>query len=128
MADLQSRAVRLLADVPRVDPPFPQMPPPVEPLPPVVLPPVPRPLPHKAKQSQVRGDGVPDWVPEPHRAAALVAVMIPGPSQVKTEIVVTATLARLIEAAEDARLNHDGTKLLFSAWGCEVNLESPEGT
>jgi len=71
---------------------------------------------------------VPDWVPEPHRAAALVAVMIPGPSEAAVEIVVTATLARLIEAAGDARLNQDGTKLLFGAWGCEVNLESPEGT
>ena len=125
-AELVSRAVKLLAaTAPAPGPPLiadaafpiviPRQPPivPASPAPPVSP---------RVRRSQLKGDGVPAWVPEGQHRLALVAVSVPRAAGGTEQIVVTGTTARLIELAGDAI--YEAGKLRFPNWGCEVEVET----
>jgi hypothetical protein len=125
-ADLQTRAVRLLAEitVPATPPP-PVAPLPIEP-PPIVIPQPTKQVAAKVRRSQIKGDAVPEWVPTAHKSSALVTVNVIDQTGAMKELVVTATLGRLINAAGDVRFDSKAGLLRFPTWECEASVELPE--
>jgi hypothetical protein len=123
-ADLVNRAVTLLAQTPTPQPPPHGVPAPEPPVVPAQPTRSPQPPPVKARirRSQIKGDDIPAWVPEERRSLALVEVSARRADGGAEQLVVTGTMARLIEMAGDAI--YEAGKLRFPKWACEVEVET----
>jgi hypothetical protein len=91
--------------------------PPLAPTPPVE-PPHP-PLRTKRRRSQVSGDHLPEWMP-PDSAPDL---LIEATTSNQKKVVVTPTLARLLQLDPNATLSGDGRTLTLPKWHLVLNLE-----
>ena len=107
---------------PSPTPPLPPTPP-VEPSRPVDDIPLPDPLPPplrtKRRRSQVSGDHLPEWMP-PDSAPDLLMEVTTSNQQ---KMVVTPTLARLLQLDPNATLSGDGRTLTLPKWNLVLNLE-----
>lgn len=82
--------------------------------------PVPRPVVRTTrKHSQIKGDVLPDWIP----ADTASDLLTEASTSDQRKIVVTPTVARLIQLDPLARLSEDGRTLSLPKWNLELNLE-----
>lgn len=72
----------------------------------------------KRRRSQVKGDCLPEWLPEEVATEVLVNFRVKD-----RDIVVTPTIARLLHLDPQASLSSDGRLLLLPKWKCELKLE-----
>ena len=73
----------------------------------------------KRRRSQVKGDNLPEWMPA-ESASELLMEVTAGHQQ---KVVVTPTVARLLQLDPQATFSEDGRKLTLPKWNLVLNLE-----
>ena len=75
------------------------------------------------RRSQVRGDALPDWLAKQLPVEAVVDLLVEVSTSGGQRLVVSPTVARLVQLDPKAQLSGDGRRLTLPRWNLELSLE-----
>ena len=75
------------------------------------------------RRSQVRGDALPDWLAKQLPVEAAVDLLVEVSTSGGQRLVVSPTVARLVQLDPKAQLSGDGRRLTLPRWNLELSLE-----